>query len=191
MVFSGAGVLIFNGDNIILFRERKSRAYTEPGGKFDKKHKDLEEVAIDELYEETCCLFDMTNIQYKNNYIDIEYDNGRLYRIYIINIVGETEDLESKYKENLYRLNYLKAKKYYLETDKIVFVSIEEILKGKKYIRDIHDQKIKLRERLLLCIKALFNEIKTIVPLNVGIKKVIKNDGLETYVLQKYDSIKR
>lgn len=184
-MFSGAGVLIFNGDNILLYRERKSKAYTEPGGKFDKKHKTLEDVAIDELYEETCCLFDIVDLHRKNNYVDIEYDNGRLYRLYVINLICNIDNLKFKYEQNLNRLISSRAKKYYLETNKLAFVSLDEALKGEKYIRDIYNRKIKIRYRLLLCLQALFDDINNISPLNVSVKKVVKNRGIETYLLDE------
>lgn len=183
-MFSGAGVLIFQDDNILLFRERKSKRYTEPGGKFDKKHDNIEDTAIDELYEETCCLFDIRNIEKRNNYVDIEYIKGYLYRLYIINIHDKIEDIEDTYKQNLKRLVQINAEKYYLETDDVVFVKVDDILKNNKNIIGDNGKKIKLRHRVKMGVSALFDEIENIKPLNVTIKKIIKSHGLKTYLLK-------
>ena len=183
-MFSGAGVLIFMNDCVLLFRERSSRGYTEPGGRYDQKHENIEDAAIDELYEETCCLFDIHDIEHANNFVDVTTKRGAIYRLYIINIVENISDIESSYYDNLDRLTDINAKKYYLETDDITCVKIEDILSGKKYIKDVHNTKIKLRDRLSLNVRALFNEIETITPLNVCVKKIIKRGGLKTFLLK-------
>ena len=183
-MFSGAGVLIFINDYVLLFRERTSKGYTEPGGRYDQKHTTIEDAAIDELYEETCCLFDINRLEHKNNFVDVVTKRETLYRMYVINIVDDIDDIEDKYYANLNRLIDMRAKKYYLETDTITCVKIEDILSGKKHIRDLYNNKIKLRDRLTLNVRELFDKIENVKPLNVYVKKVIKHNGLETYLLK-------
>ena len=65
-MLTGASVLLFEEDCLLLFRERNTRrdhechdcgrefsycCYTEPGGKYEEKHSSIEQAAIDELYE--------------------------------------------------------------------------------------------------------------------------------------------
>ena len=79
-MFSGAGVLIFFKQYLILFREKRENvSIQEPGGRFDEEnHEDIEETAKDELFEETCALFNANSLQTKRNYFDISTGSSHL-----------------------------------------------------------------------------------------------------------------
>ena len=191
-MFSGAGVLIFFNKHLIIFREKKYNHYTEPGGTFDDKHTNIEETAKEELFEETCGLFNIEHLQTKNNYFDVYYNKrkhkkhtfSKKYRVYIIDIVGKNKNLIPKmingdFKSNLDMLTFLGAKNYYLETNDVTIVDIHllkdkifsgdelsnsNIIKNTKnvYVNDINGKKIKIKKRLIHNLITMFTENDTI-----------------------------
>lgn len=94
IILSGSGGLIievnennFMDSKVILFKSSYNQFYNEPGGRIDKEDFDgfntFNKVALREIKEETCNLF---NIKYNLDnelYIDLKSSNG-IYRCYII-----------------------------------------------------------------------------------------------------------
>ena len=172
---TGASVLLFEKDCILLFRERNSDnyqnelCYTEPGGKFENKHYNIEEAAEDELYEETCCLFECSNISNKkhNNHFDVIYAKNKFSRVYMLEI-PYLKHLITDYKSNHSILQKGRADKHYLETNDVtrVYISdlIRSVLSSKRldnvHVKDAYNRKIKLKKRTASVLYILFSEVE-------------------------------
>jgi len=198
-ILTGASVLIFEKDCILLFREIQggsSCCYTEPGGKYEYKHDNIEHAANDELYEETCCLFDsespVSKLK-KNNYFDLVYSKDKKSRVFMIK-VPYLKDLREDYFSNLSILKKGRASKHFLETNDVTRVYIDDLRNavltakrmGDVYVKDAYGKKIKLKKRTANILFVLFTEMD--IASGVKIKKINKiyietdDDGLTHYI---------
>ena len=168
-ILTGASVLIFEKDCMILFRERRGGCYTEPGGKYEYKHDDIEHTANDELYEETCCLFDSESPVSKiknNNYFDLMYSKHKRSRVFMIK-VPYLKTLRNDYFSNLSILKRGRVNKHLLETDNVTRVYIDDVRNavltserlGDVYVKDAYGKKIKLKKRTSNILHVLFTEM--------------------------------
>lgn len=195
----GAGVLLFEEDNMILFREKKEGVYTEPGGSFDvKKHNTIESTALDELFEETCGLFKSTKIQSKKNHFELHFKEKKSYRVYILDI-PYIASLRKDFASNLKHLRVMNAKKIFLETDNVTRVNIDVLRNavlniGKKkhddlnkkhevYVVDKYGKEITLKRRTVRVLRKWFNLNKKITPKKIKKVRVFKNDCMIKYKL--------
>ncbi|MBS0285944.1 MAG: hypothetical protein JSR17_01090 [Proteobacteria bacterium] len=195
----GAGVLLFEEDNVILFREKKEGVYTEPGGSFDeKKHCTIESTAIEELFEETCALFKSTKIQTKKNFFELHFKEKKSYRVYTLDIPYITS-LRRDYTCNLNRLNDINANKIFLETNNVTRVNVgvlrNAILNiGKKkhddlnkkhevYVVDEYGNQITLKRRTVRVLRKWFLLNKNVVPKKIKKVRVFKSCKMIKYKL--------
>lgn len=198
----GAGVLLFEENNVILFREKKEGVYTEPGGSFDiKKHKQIEDTAIDELFEETSCLFSSKKVETKKNHFDLHFKEKKSYRIYTLDIPYITS-LRRDFKTNLKHLQNMNAKKYYLETDDVTRVNIDVLRNavlniGKKkhnnlnkihevYVIDEYNNEITLKRRTVRVLRKWFilnKQVKRIIPKKIRRVRVSAKNSMIRYKL--------
>ena len=189
---TGASVLLFQEDSLLLFREiNKCKkcgrehfdcCYTEPGGKYEAKHSSIEQAAEDELYEETCCLFDCKYVckRKKDNFFDIIYSDNKLSRVFMLD-VPYMKNLVRDYKYNLDVLRESGANKHYLETDDVTRASMSSLRKavfssndmGKVYVKDEYGKIIKLKKRTASILYVLFSEMdRTKGKTNLRVKKI-------------------
>ena len=145
-ILTGASVLIFEKDSVLLFRETgHPECYTEPGGKYECKHDSIEHAANDELYEETCCLFDSESSVSKmknNNFFDLVYSKDKKYRVFMIK-VPYLKHLREDYFSNLSILKRGGASKHFLETDDVTRVYIEDLRDAVLTSRKLRDTYVK------------------------------------------------
>lgn len=195
-VLTGASVVIFEKDCVILFRERQNGLYTEPGGKYEYKHSNIEQAANDELYEETCCLFNSESPVYhsnKKNYFDLIYSNDKKSRVYLMK-VPYLKHLKDDYFNNLNILIKGNAKKHFIETNDVTRVYINDMrdaVLNANYISDVHvkdvyGEKIKLKKRTASIFCILFNEMDILSGLKIkkitNMKTYKDHHGLINYV---------
>ena len=170
---TGASVLLFEKDNLLLFREinascsvcKKFCCYTEPGGKYEKKHDTIEDTAKDELYEETCCIFECNNINTRKNknVFDLAYNKHKTCRVFILDI-PYMKRLVKDYKSNLSILKSTGADKHFLETDRVIRVPISNLQREilttddmkNVYVKSTSGKIIKLRKRTATILHAFF-----------------------------------
>jgi hypothetical protein len=141
MIYSGSGIAIFEyynnnkqnrkEDSVILFRERNG-TYCLPGGKTKDSIKDSNSTirtSKEETFEETCCLFNVSEDTISKAPFYDKVAGKTFYRCYAIKTKGI---LSSIYYQNrniildLYRSNHRQYRDY-LETDEIVRVYIRDI----------------------------------------------------------------
>ncbi len=117
---SSAGVFIFEITqkkfNLLLVHDVSKQALTDPGGKRERNASPTE-TAINELYEETACLFNVCS-NVLDIYVDIEKRDGTYHRCFVLLTTPiQIDDFSSN-------LRILRSKtntpKKYLETDRLV-----------------------------------------------------------------------
>ena len=113
-MFSGAGTIIIEERNgvlcIVLGEGKSSHKYTDFGGTYEKKDKDITETAKRELQEESMNLVKVDR-KYLVHYVDIPTGQYK-YRAFVIKI----NDIQQKYfyhNKNILEKN--KAPRYWLE----------------------------------------------------------------------------
>jgi hypothetical protein len=209
-MLTGASVLLFEKDCLLLFRERNTRytcqdckrkhsncCYTEPGGKYEDKHLSIDQAAEDELYEETCCLFDCKYVckLKKDNFFDLVYEKNKMSRVFMLD-VPYMKNLIRDYDSNLETLINYKADKHYLETNDVTRVSIDRLREAvfggddmkSIFVEDIYGKEIQLKKRTANILYVLFNEIDRGTKLKIkhihSVKERISPDsGLIHYLI--------
>lgn len=167
--FSGAGVLVIevphSGEelNIVVFRDKKKKAFTDPGGKCEKHHNDPKETALAELYEETATLIDAQDAL-SSGYVEKQIGKRRKwYRAYFL-FTQPIRKLD--YLHNLKKLKGMKAPKHLQETDGMVRVRLSELYKklildyNGPYVYDTQGNEIKLHRRLIDVLQVVFRSDK-------------------------------
>lgn len=197
--FSGAGVLILERDihdNIflILVRDLTKQCWTEPGGRFDHKHRSISQTAKDELYEETLALFKAKSVNSlnNNNYFDRKY-RKKIYRTFVV-WTDTLQSLKKDYYNNFIHIftnpHLFGGDPCYRETDNITRIKLDDIYstlsKNNKvknvYIKDVYNKRILLHKRTVQILRTfLFGEtldikIKYIKP------KITRKNKLVHYI---------
>jgi len=131
---NGSGVLIVNGDNVILVKSatKAGNVLMDCGGIFIGGG-DIRENAKKELFEETAGTFQLADKDLLQAYIDAPTDDGSghkkyTYRSFIIKIDDlDFADIIAKYKtNNLFRGTDKQKYKDYLESDAICLVNLKK-----------------------------------------------------------------
>lgn len=129
--YTGAGVILVEDDNLILFHNPKLYTYSELGGYIDDadhKHKDpIAFAAARECYQESCKLIEFSNTSHlDSHYIDYHINDIKCYRCYFIAVRPGLISMED-YQSNHDKLIKDKAPGFYLETDGFTKFPIEQL----------------------------------------------------------------
>lgn len=160
--YSGAGTLIIedyytkNGyaePCIILGRSVFSGLFSDFGGRYEHKHKNLKKTASTELREESANLFNIST-KYFDTYVDIRSGNY-YYRLYLLKINGASRMLFNHNINvfNSMRMHGIRVPRCWMEVDMIVHIPLRNInfsylaQKGQVYVYDIDNKQIPLSGR--------------------------------------------
>jgi hypothetical protein len=195
--YSGSGIIPIIRDKrnnfyIVLFkstiRKKGSESLLEDaGGKYEGDN--IKVSAIRELKEESSMLFNLENLQIKDDimYLNkilsnfkIESENldGKYYVSHFIYLDYENgfdlEELQNNYKINL-RNCWKNGFSVYTENKDIIFIPIKNI-KANEYIKDYNNKEYLLFKRTFDIIKQIDrNFIESIIKLPFMLKKVIRD----------------
>lgn len=168
--FSGAGIILLEQINdiwyVILIKDHTGR-FSDAGGMYDKHHKSLKDVAIQELREESRNLINITNPLVLTHYIDNHYKkNDTYYRSYIVNISGI--NINDFYTNKLIIDSSVIASSCWKESTDIIRIKLKDLF-------NYNSIKIKIRTRLKQIIKTIgnINNMIKIIPKEINKKKLI------------------
>jgi hypothetical protein len=172
-VYSGAGVMIIEDyytksgkiePCVLLVKNGASGLFTDFGGGYEKKHKNLKETASKELREESRNLFNVSE-KYLKKYVDIPVSSNKsiknvFYRVYIIKINGISRKYFN-YNKNIIDKTHQKGTHVpysWRETTDITHIPFKNIdfnllgARGKIILTDIDGNHIQLHGRAKRCI---------------------------------------
>lgn len=194
LIYSGAGVLIiedYKKNNkvikcVILAQNRRSEEYSDFGGRFEKKHKHIQQTAYSELREESANLINVKSKHF-SDYVNISSGN-KLYRAYIIKINGIKRKMFQHNKRLLDERAYMykigkykhRVPKYWRETNNIRHIPINNIdfdvlqTSGKHVINDVDGNRLILHDR----VKKILHCGKDIIMNNINSAPIATKDDM-------------